>query len=203
MFITFEGPDGSGKTTAMASLAAWLSENNASVVTTREPGGTSLGERIRALVLDGEQPEPYTALLLFLAARSELVSKVIRPALQRHQVVLCDRFTDSTLAYQGFGEGIPVDDIRLLNRLATGGLTPDITVLLDIEPVDGLLRRERAGDLNAMDRRDLEFHTRVREGFLTLASEEPARWLVVDAASPPGTIHARLVERIASSVFPL
>ena len=200
MFITFEGPEGGGKTSAMSRLAAWLSEQTLSVVTTREPGGTQLGERIRSLLLDGDEAGPLASLLLFEAARAQLVSSVIRPALQQGAIVLCDRFADSTLAYQGYGDGMPADDISVLNRLATGGLVPDLTFLLDIDPAEGLRRRGRAGDLNSMDRRDLDFHRRVREGFLALAAQEQERWLVLDAAESPEVLHARIVERISSMI---
>jgi dTMP kinase len=200
MFITFEGPEGGGKTSAMSRLAAWLSGQTVSVVTTREPGGTRLGEKIRSLLLDGDEPGPLASLLLFETARVQLVSTVIQPALQQGSMVLCDRFSDSTLAYQGYGDGLSTDDIRVLNRVATGGLVPDLTVLLDIDPAEGLRRRDKAGNLNSMDRRDLDFHRRVREGFLALAAQEPERWLVLDAAESPDVLHARIVERISSMI---
>lgn len=198
MFITFEGPEGGGKTTALARLEAWLLERHERVLTTREPGGTPLGERIRPLVVDDEEAVPYASLLLIEAARAQLVATVIRPALERHAVVLCDRFTDSTLAYQGFGDGTSLDDIRVMNRMATGGLTPDLTMLLDIEPIDGLRRRGRAGGINAIDRRDVEYHGRVRDGFLSLASLEPARWIVLDASRPPAEVDAEIVDRLSA-----
>ncbi len=197
MFVTFEGAEGSGKSTALAKLEAWLVERGARVVTAREPGGTPAGERIRSILLESERLERYASLLLFQAARAQLVATVIRPALDRHAVVLCDRFTDSTLAYQGFGEGMPVEEIRTLNRLATGGLAPDLTLLLDIDPAEGLRRRNLAGNLNVIDRRGLEFHQRVREGFLRLASQEPSRWVVLDAGCSPGVVLARIIETVS------
>ena len=198
MFITFEGPEGGGKTTALTRLEAWLLERHKRVVTTREPGGTPLGERIRPLVVDDEEAVPYASLLLIEAARAQVVATVIRPALERHAVVLCDRFTDSTLAYQGFGDGTSLDDIRVMNRIATGGLTPDLTMLLDVEPIVGLRRRGRAGGINAIDRRDVEYHRRVRDGFLSLASLEPARWIVLDASRPPAEVDAEIADRVSA-----
>jgi dTMP kinase len=183
MFITIEGPEGSGKSACARWLADRLSDRGIAITGTREPGGTALGERVRAFVLDPAQPLlSRTSLFLFSAARAELVGRVIRPALAADRVVICDRYTDSTLAYQGFGDGLPLEDIRLANRLASGGLTPDLTLLLDVPVEVGLRRRAGAGNWNAFDARHLAFHERVRMGFLSLASEEPVRFRVIDAS---------------------
>jgi dTMP kinase len=183
VFITFEGPEGSGKSENARHLGAWLANRGFSVTSTREPGGTALGERVRALVLDPVRaPSALASLLLFSASRAELVHQVIQPALAAGRVVICDRYTDSTLAYQGYGDGLPLDDIRTANRLATGGLTPDLTYLLDVSVEVGLRRRAGAGDWNGIDARESAFHQRVREGFLALARAEPVRFRVIDAS---------------------
>jgi dTMP kinase len=193
MLITFEGPEGSGKSVNAAWTRSLLAAQGIRAVLTREPGGTMLGERLRSLIFDDEQPpNPVAALWLFEAARAQLVDAVIRPALSEGRVVLCDRFTDSTLAYQGYGEGLSLAKIRALNILATGGLVPDLSVLLDLDPEVGLQRRGDAGQVNSMDRRDIDFHRRVRDGFLTVAREEPARWLVLDACLPLKLLRERI-----------
>jgi dTMP kinase len=187
MLITFEGGEGSGKTTQVELLAERLRAAGREVVTLREPGGTALGEELRRLLLHaGKETSVEAELLMFLAARAQLVSEVMRPALDRGAVVVCDRFSDSTLAYQGYGRGIDVATIRSLNRWATGGLTPDLTVLLDV-PVD-VGRRRKHGDDDTFYREPVSFHVRVREGYLYLAASEPARWLVVDATQEPSRI---------------
>jgi dTMP kinase len=183
MFITIEGPEGSGKSACARWLAERLSARGIAVTETREPGGTALGERVRGFVLDPVQPPlPRTSLFLFSAARAELVGRVIQPALAADRLVICDRYTDSTLAYQGFGDGMPLEDVRAAVRLASGGLSPDLTLLLDVPVEVGLRRRAGAGDWNAFDARDLVFHERVRRGFLSLASDEPIRFRVIDAS---------------------
>lgn len=197
MFISFEGPEGSGKSTNAAWLADWLAGRGERVVRTREPGGTAVGERVRALLLaDAPAASARAALLLFEAARAELVETVIRPALSGGAVVICDRFTDSTLAYQGFGEGLPLHEVRVANALATGGLVPDLTILLDLDPAIGLDRRARGADWNSMDARALSFHQRVRAGFRALAEQEPARWLVLDADQPLPVLHSAIAARL-------
>jgi dTMP kinase len=183
VFITFEGPEGSGKSENARHLAAWLAARGVAVTSTREPGGTALGEEVRALVLGpARAPSALTSLLLFSASRAELVRQVIRPALAAGRVVICDRYTDSTLAYQGYGDGLPLEEIQTVNRLATGGLTPDLTYLLDVPVEVGLARRAGAGDWNGIDARDRAFHQRVREGFLALARMEAVRFRVIDAS---------------------
>ncbi|MDB5057746.1 MAG: tmk [Chloroflexi bacterium] len=198
MFITFEGTEGSGKSINVAWLAEWLEEHGHQVLTTREPGGTEVGEKIRSILLHCTgSPSAQTSLLLFEAARSQLVEEVIRPALASGVVVLSDRFTDSTLAYQGYGEGLSLGHIGMMNNIATGGLTPDLTVLLDIDPREGLARRLDSAEWNAIDARELAFHEKVRNGFLAMAAAEPARWLVLDATESLQYIRERIVARLA------
>jgi dTMP kinase len=197
MFITFEGPEGSGKSVNARWTVDWLVAKGIPALLTREPGGTPLGEQIRSLLLhDVDTPSPIAALLLFEAARATLVRDVIQPALAANTTVVCDRFADSTLAYQGYGEGLPVGSIRALNDLATGGTHPDLTVLLDVDPMLGLQRRGGIGPLNSMDRRELEFHVRVREGFRKMALEAPERWLVLDATQPLELIRATIASHV-------
>ena len=194
MFITFEGPEGGGKSESARWLGAWLTARGHAVTMTREPGGTVLGERVRALVLAADvQPSSLAALLLFSASRVELVRQIIRPALEAGQFVICDRHTDSTLAYQGFGDGLPLDEVRAVNRLATGGLSPDLTFLLDVPAEVGLRRRAADGAWNGMDARRLDFHQRVREGFLCLARDDPRRWRVIDASMTRDRVRDALI----------
>jgi dTMP kinase len=178
VFITVEGVEGSGKTTVVQAVADRLRQAGVPVVVTAEPGGTPLGAHVRAWLLQGGHRSGWAEAFLFLASRAEHVAQVIRPALQRGDVVLCDRYTDSTLAYQGFGLGLPLKGLRTLNALATGDLQPHLTLLLDLDPVIGLQRVART---TAFERRDLAFHRRVRAGYLQLAQEEPHRIKVVDA----------------------
>ncbi len=187
LFVTFEGGEGSGKSTQLARLAALLRAHGVEPVVTREPGGTPLAEGIRALLLDPKlQPEPIAEALLMEAARSDLVARLLRPALEAGRVVLCDRYDDSTLAYQGGGRGLDAALLATLNRAATGGLKPDLTLLYDLDPGIGLARRARAaGEPNRLDREPPEFHARVRARFLELAAAEPQRFLVLQAAQPP------------------
>ena len=185
--MTLEGPEGAGKTVVAERLRVVLDARGVHVCSTREPGGTPLGERIRTILLehlpDDAPLDPWTDALLFNAARAQLVRQVIRPALDRGDVVLCARFTDSTLAYQGFGAGLPLDDLRALNAIATGGLEPDLTILLDL-PVESGLARKAAGEQTRFESGfDLSFHRRIRGGFLALAADSP-RFVVVDATAP-------------------
>jgi dTMP kinase len=187
-FITIEGPEGGGKTTQAARLEDHLRTNGIGVVRTREPGGTSLGERLRDLLLESGHAaapiDPLTEALLFSAARRQLVTEVIRPALEAGTTVICTRYADSTLAYQGFGAGLPLADLRDLERIATGGLRPDLTILLDLAPEAGLERKTPDSQTRFELGFDLEFHRRVRHGFLELAAAEPDRFAVVDAGLP-------------------
>lgn len=182
-FVTLEGGEGAGKSTQLEHLAERARAAGLDVTTCREPGGTPFGERIREALLGApEPPAPAAELLAFEAARADLVARVIGPALDRGHLVLCDRFADSTLAYQHFGRGIERATAEAANELATGGLVPGLTVLLDVSPVEGRGRNGGAGDY--LEREQAAFHERVRDGFLALAAEEPARWLVLDASRP-------------------
>ncbi len=200
-FITFEGGEGSGKTTQIRLLAAWLADLGYDVLTTREPGGTRIGDAIRALLLDPAYNEmrPETEILLFSAARAQIVGQVIRPHLARGGIVLCDRFADSTLAYQGYGRQLDLATLRQITSFATGNLVPDLTICLDL-PVELGLRRKRGGDRaewTRMEQEQIAFHERVRCGFLTLAAAEPQRWLVLDATRPAEEIQATIRQRVA------
>ncbi len=194
MFISFEGPEGSGKTTQIRALAEWLRAAGHPVTTTREPGGSAIGDQIRAILMGMENSElvPEAEILLFSASRAQLVRQVIRPALAQGQIVLCDRFYDSTLAYQGYGHGLSLETLRQITDFATGDLTPDLTLLLDVEVAEGLQRRRSAqgdgAEWNRLDDHTLAFHRRVRAGYHALAAAEPARWRTVDAARSPDLI---------------
>jgi dTMP kinase len=181
MLITFEGPEGAGKSTAIAAIAEELRRQGRDVLTTREPGAGDFGERVRTLLLEGPHVEPKVELLLFLADRANHVDTVIRPAIEQGKIVLCDRFTDSTIVYQGYAQGLNIEFIRRANDFATGGLRPDFTLLFDITPEVGLARLVY---MDRLDRKPLEFHQRVRVGFLREAHAEPRRWLVLDASRP-------------------
>lgn len=198
MFITLEGPEGSGKTTQMTPLAAALRAAGYDVLTLREPGGTSISEQVRAILMNLENTAMHarTEILLFLAARAQLVEEVIRPQLAAGKVVLCDRYIDSTLAYQGFGQGESLDTLRSLLDFATGGLRPDLTILLDIESRAGIQRKQTSGEWTRMDAFTLAYHQRVRQGYLDLAAAEPQRWLKLDAARPADEVQAELRQAI-------
>jgi dTMP kinase len=203
LFITFEGPEGSGKTTQMELLRDYLEEKGYSVLATREPGGTSIGDQIRTILLDPHNTEmlPASEALLFSAARAQIVHQVIRPHLERGGIVLCDRYADSTLAYQGYGHGLDLEMLRTITALATGGLKPDLTIYLDIDVEEGLQRKlaaHKAGktEWNRLDRQEAAFHRRVREGYLQMAADEPNRWLVIDATQPLEAIQALIRARV-------
>jgi dTMP kinase len=197
LFITFEGPEGSGKTTQLKLLAEWLRERGCDVLATREPGGTAISEAIRGILLDPTHTEmhPEAEILLFSAARAQIVAQVIRPHLQGGGIVLCDRYADSTLAYQGYGRGLDLDTLRAITAFATGGLVPDLTIYLDIAIEKGL-RRKVPQEWNRLEAQALAFHQRVREGYLEMAASEPNRWLSVDAFQPIADIQAAIKERI-------
>lgn len=199
MFITFEGIEGSGKSTQLRQLEAALRARGRQLVVTKEPGGTPLADRIRELLLDSSSViDPVAEVLLFAASRRQHVFEVIRPALERGAVVLCDRFTDSTLAYQGFGRLIDLDRLRELNAWATGGLLPELVIIFDLPEQTGLSRaRQRNSgadqDEGRFEAEDLRFHRRIREGYLALAVAEPGRYAVLDGSGGVEDVHARLI----------
>lgn len=182
-FLSLEGPDGSGKTTQARLLADHLRAAGHDVLLAREPGGTPVGDQIRQVLfsLENKGMSPEAEFLLFSASRAELVRQVLRPHLERGGLVVCDRFADSTLAYQGHGHGLDLDMVRAITQMATGGLRPDLTILLDVPAEAGLARRRQEGRWNRLDDYGLEFHLRVRQAFLDLAAAEPERWVIVDA----------------------
>lgn len=184
MFITLEGPEGSGKTAQLEALVEELIRRGYRVRKTREPGGTPIGDQIRATILDLDNTEMVdrTEALLLQASRAQLVEEVIKPHLEAGDVVICDRYADSTLAYQGYGYQKDLGALEEIIHYATDGLVPDLTVLLDIDPELGLKRRTKAGNFNRLDARESAFHHRVREGYLALAKQDPERWRVVDAS---------------------
>jgi len=189
LFVTLEGVDRSGKSTQARLMAEALGPDAVSV---REPGGTEVGERVRALVKDpSSAPSPQTEALLFAAARAELVSEVILPALDRDLIVVCDRFLDSSLAYQGAGRGLGIDAVRAINRFGIGPLAPDLTVLLDIQPAEAA---RRAGALDRFEAEGLGLQERVLEAFHALAQAEPERWRVVNADQNEAKLHAEILE---------
>ena len=205
LFITFEGPDGSGKTTQVNRLADWLRSQGREVLCTREPGGTPLAERIRSLLLEcgDEEVAPETELLLFGAARAQHVRRVILPFLERGGVVLCDRFIDSTTAYQGYARKLDLDYVEQTHVFCTGGRMPDLTFLFDIS-VEDARKRQQARD-NHPDRMEAEadrFHHFVREAFLKIAAREPKRFRVLDARLPIDELAATLQKEIADAIAP-
>jgi len=200
VLIAFEGGEGSGKTTQARLISIWLRELGYDVVTTHEPGATKIGMRLRALLLDTAHTgmSPHAEALMYAADRAEHVASVIAPALDRGAIVITDRYVDSSLAYQGAGRNLEVEDIARFNWWATGGRTPDLTVLLDMDPVAGLNRRTRSAD--RLEAEPAEFHLRVRAGFLALARAEPGRYLVLDAGRPADEITRDIQERIRDLV---
>lgn len=184
MFITLEGPEGSGKTSHIPHLVQFLREQGYTVFPTREPGGTSIGEQIREVIHDLKNAEmhPRTETLLYQAARAQIVEEVIKPRLKMGEIVLSDRYFDSTIAYQGYGHGQPLEQVRQLVRYATGGLTPDLTILLDLDVEIGLQRKSKQQEWNRLDAYTVDFHKRVRAGYLEMVTQEPERWKVVDSS---------------------
>lgn len=183
MFITLEGPEGSGKTSHIPYLVEYLREKGFTVFPTREPGGTSIGEQIREVIHDlkNDEMHPRTETLLYQAARAQIVEQVIKPRLANGEIVISDRYYDSTIAYQGYGHQQDLQQVRALVKYATGGLIPDMTVLLDVDIEEGLRRKKKDNEWNRLDAYTVDFHQRVRAGYLEMVNAEPARWVVVDA----------------------
>jgi dTMP kinase len=200
VFIVLEGPEGAGKSTQARLLADRLRNGGNDVVLTREPGGTPIGEQIRAILLDQANCAmlPATEALLYSAARAQHVGDVIKPALERGAVVVCDRFADSTLAYQGGGRGLPMQDLRAAQRLATGGVAPTLRILVDVPVEVGLRRRLGVEDeVNRLDVAGVEFHRRVRAAYLAMVAEDRSSWVVIDGDDEVTVVEERIVQEVA------
>jgi dTMP kinase len=197
LFITFEGGEGCGKSTQSKLLLKKFEQQNIPVVLTHEPGGTALGNELRRALKRrwGSFISPQAELFLLAASRAQLVAEVIRPALEEGKVVLCDRFTHSTMVYQGYGRGLDFTAIKMVNNMATRYLNPDLIIFLDISPEQGLARKQSLKDRFELE--DLSFHQRVREGYLKMAAAEPDRWLVIDASLPKGKIAEIIWDRVS------
>ena len=193
-FIVFEGGDGSGKSTQARSLLRRLRRRGIAVLRTHEPGGTPLGQSLRRLLKSGAAMTPISELMLFEAARAQLVQEVIRPFLAKDGVVIADRFTSSTVAYQGYGRGLDRELIERLNREATGGLEPDLTVLLDL-PVETALAR-KGGNGDTFDGAPVDFHRKIRRGYSALAASDPGGWLVLDGQRPPEELSREIWSKV-------
>jgi len=197
LFITFEGGEGCGKSTQSRLLLKKLEQQNVPVVLTHEPGGTVLGNELRKTLKRRRDSSisPQAELFLLAASRAQLVTEVIRPALKEGKVVLCDRFTHSTMVYQGYGRGLDFTAIQMVNNMATRNLNPDLIILLDISPEQGLARKQSLKDRFELE--DLSFHRRVREGYVKMAAAEPDRWLAIDASLPKGKITEIIWDRVS------
>jgi dTMP kinase len=205
MFITLEGPEGSGKSMQIRELADFVKEQGFEVLTTREPGGTFIGDQIREVIMrmDNTMMHPNTEILLFCAARAQIVTEVIRPTLEKGVVVISDRYGDSTLAYQGYGHGLDLKILKEILKFATGGLQPDLTLLLDVDVDEGLNRKIKGGsEWNRLDAQKVEFHKRVRAGYKEMVQAEPDRWRVINASNDPQQvqqdIRAVILEKLES-----
>lgn len=208
MFITIEGSDGSGKSTQFELLEAFLLDEGFDIVTTREPGGTNIGEQVRECLHDvrNRLMTAEAEVLLYSASRAQLVEEIIRPALAANRIVLSDRYYDSTLAYQGYGRQLDLQALLNITMFATGGLKPNLTVLLEVDITTGLSRREVGGvEMNRMDLQATEFYERVRKGYESLVASEPERWITIDANRPIATVQMdvrqRVVERLQEAGF--
>ncbi|HNN14571.1 MAG TPA: dTMP kinase [Anaerolineales bacterium] len=194
MFLTLEGPEGSGKTSHIPHLVEFLREQGYTVFPTREPGGTSISEQIRDVLHDMKNAEmhPRTETLLYQAARAQIVEQVIKPRLADGEIVLSDRYYDSTIAYQGYGHQQNLEQVRALVKYATGGLTPDLTILLDLDVEVGLGRKKKDNEWNRLDAYTVEFHKRVRSGYLEMVKAEPQRWVIVNSEQAWDAVQAEL-----------
>ncbi|MBN1219641.1 MAG: dTMP kinase [Anaerolineae bacterium] len=207
LFITFEGPDGSGKSTQIGLVAEYLQQGGYQVYCTREPGGTAIGNQIRAVLhdVDNTAMTSRAEILLYSASRAQLVEQIILPHLAAGHIVLCDRYADSTYAYQGYGRQLDFDTLQAITGFATQNLKPDLTIYLDLEVEKGLQRKVAAntagqGEWNRMDQLELEFHQRVRQGYLEMARTEPERWLVVDATASVADINRTICRRVEEKI---
>jgi dTMP kinase len=203
LFITLEGPEGSGKTSHIPYLVEYLREKGYVVFPTREPGGTLIGEQVREVIHDLKNAEmhPRTETLLYQAARAQIVEQVIKPRLNDDEIVISDRYFDSTIAYQGYGHQQDLELVRALVKYATGGLTPDLTILLDVDVEVGLKRKKDNGmEWNRMDAHEVQFYERVRNGYLEMVKAEPKRWIVLDAGKSWDEVQAELREKIVNAL---
>ena len=202
MFITLEGPEGSGKTSQLPSLADFLRGEGYEVLTTREPGGTPISDQIREILtsMKNQELQPRTEILLFLAARAQLVEEVIKPALAAGKIVLCDRYGDSTLAYQGYGHGLDLAILKQMLGFATDHLKPDLSLLLDLDVEAGLARKKKISEWNRLDAYEVQFHQRVRNGYHALIQAEPLRWKTIDATLPWDEVQAAMRQAVITKL---
>lgn len=194
MFITLEGPEGSGKSSQLPLLAEYLRARGHDVICTREPGGTKIGDQIREVLvrMDNVELHPRTEILLFLSARAQLVEELVLPSLADGKIVICDRYGDSTLAYQGYGHGLDLEKLRMMLQFATNGLKPDLTILLDVDVMVGLKRKKAKDEWNRLDAYEISFHERVRDGYHQLAAQDPKRWRIVDASQSAELVQEKI-----------
>lgn len=209
MLITFEGIEGSGKTTQLTFVKKYLQGEGHDCIVTREPGGTELGQKIRAILLDpsSKAMDSLTELLLYLADRAQHVNQIIHPMLAEGKIVLCDRFYDATVVYQGYARGVDIDIIKRLHRIVLAGFEPDLTILLDLDPKIGLQRAwkaindgKRTGQESRFEKEALEFHEKVRAGYLDLARREPHRFAIVDAARNQKGVYAEIIRKLSGRI---
>lgn len=203
IFITMEGPDGSGKTTQIDLLKKYLEHRGYDIVIAREPGGTTIGEAIREIILNPDYKEMghMTELLLYASARAQLVNQVIKPALAEGKAVICDRFVESSAVYQGIGRGLGVDTVYEVNNFALGDVKPKLTIFMDLDAEDGIKRKKKQAELDRMEQEDLSFHKRVVEGYRQLAKLYPERIVPINAALPIDEIHSMIVQEVEQRFF--
>ena len=202
VFVAFEGPEGAGKSTQLRLLTERLRASGLEPLVTKEPGGTPVGERIREVVLDPAlHVTPLSEFLLYSSSRAQLVGEVIRPALEAGKLVLCDRFAGASVAYQGYGRGLPLELIHTVTQSVTGGLKPDLTLLFDLPPEVGLARVARRGQRDRLERADLSFHRRVREGFLQQAATDSG-WVTLDASRGQAELHTLVWQTVEPHLKP-
>ncbi|MGI6259638.1 MAG: dTMP kinase [Anaerolineaceae bacterium] len=202
MFITLEGPEGSGKSSQLPALAEFLRAQGHDVICTREPGGTKIGDQIREVLvrMDNVELHPRTEILLFLSARAQLVEELVLPSLADGKIVICDRYGDSTLAYQGYGHGLDLEKLRMMLEFATNGLKPDLTILLDVDVLVGLKRKKAKDEWNRLDAYEISFHERVREGYHRLAEQDKKRWRIVDASQSPEIVQEQIRQLVIEAM---